>query len=165
MHRDDLAHSNDLAYSTAVSSRVVSLEIDSRRIMLIIDCPGLGEIASPAPPMDGTPQPEYVNAVAWLRTTLAPRALLDSLLGIEQAHGRSRGRRWAARTLDLDLVLYGGEIIDEPGLRLPHPGLTTRAFVLYPLAELVPQMEIPGAGPLPALCARVPADGLAVIED
>jgi 2-amino-4-hydroxy-6-hydroxymethyldihydropteridine diphosphokinase len=118
-----------------------------------------------SPPMDGTPQPDYVNAVAWLRTTLAPRALLDSLLGIEQAHGRSRGRRWAARTLDLDLLLYGGEIIDEPGLRIPHPGLTTRAFVLYPLAELVPQMEIPGAGPLPALCARVPADGLAVIED
>lgn len=118
-----------------------------------------------SPPMDGTPQPDYVNAVAWLRTTLAPRALLDALLGIEQAHGRDRGQRWAARTLDLDLLLYGGAVIDEPGLRIPHPGLTTRAFVLYPLAELVPQLEVPGAGPLPALCARVPADGLAVIED
>lgn len=118
-----------------------------------------------SPPMDGTEQPDYVNAVAWLETELAPRTLLDALLGIEQAHGRSRGQRWAARTLDLDLLLYSHDVINEPGLRIPHPGLTTRAFVLYPLAELVPQMEVPGAGPLLALCARVPADGLAVTED
>lgn len=118
-----------------------------------------------SPPMDGSSQPDYVNAVAWLKTSLAPRVLLDALLGIEQAQGRNRGRRWAARTLDLDLLLYGYEVIDEPGLRIPHPGLTMRAFVLYPLAELVPQLEVPGAGPLPALCARIPADGLAVIED
>lgn len=118
-----------------------------------------------SPPMDGSAQPDYVNAVAWLRTSLGARELLAALLGLERAHGRQRGQRWAARTLDLDLVLYGAETIDEPGLRIPHPGLTTRAFVLYPLAELVPQLEIPGAGPLPALCARVPADGLAVIED
>lgn len=119
-----------------------------------------------SPPMGPTEQPDFVNAVAALETSLAPRALLDALIGIERAHGRTRdGQRWGPRTLDLDLLLYGELVQDEAGLTLPHPGLTQRAFVLYPLAELAPDLGIPGVGPLRALLARVPAGDLAVIED
>lgn len=119
-----------------------------------------------SPPLGAPDQPHFVNAVARLETRLAPRELLDALLGIERAHGRRRdGRRWAPRSLDLDLLLYGAEVIREPGLEVPHPGLTGRAFVLYPLAELAPGLGIPGAGPLRGLLARVPADELTVIED
>ena len=119
-----------------------------------------------SPPLGPADQPDYVNAVARLDTTLMPRALLDALLGIERAHGRRRdGGRWGPRTLDLDLLLHGDTVLDEPGLTLPHPGLTTRAFVLYPLAELAPDLGIPGAGPLRALVARTPAGELAAIED
>src|SRR5690606_808780 len=76
-------------------------------------------------PLGDADQPDYVNAVARLETRLAARELLDALLAVERAHGRVRdGERWGPRTLDLDLVLYGDEVIDEPGLRVPHPGLT-----------------------------------------
>ena len=119
-----------------------------------------------SPPLGPTDQPDFINAVAALETTLAPRALLDALIDIERAHGRIRdGQRWGPRTLDLDLLLHGDTVQDEAGLALPHPGLTQRAFVLYPLAELAPDLGIPGAGPLRALLARVPAGDLAVIED
>lgn len=117
-------------------------------------------------PLGGLDQPDFVNAVARLETGLAARELLEALLEVERAHGRVRGgERWAPRALDLDLLLYGDEVIDEPGLVVPHPGLTTRSFVLYPLAELAPELGIPGAGPLREVLARVPADELAVIED
>lgn len=118
------------------------------------------------PAMGEAGHPDFVNAVARLETALAPRELLAGLLAIEAAQGRDRGAdRWGPRTLDLDLVVYGDRVIDEPGLTVPHPGLTTRAFVLYPLAELAPDLGIPGVGPLRALLARVPAGDLAVIED
>jgi 2-amino-4-hydroxy-6-hydroxymethyldihydropteridine diphosphokinase len=118
-------------------------------------------------PAVGEPgQPDFVNAVARVETTLGARDLLDALLAIEVAHGRGRGEsRWGPRTLDLDLVVFGDARIDEPGLTVPHPGLTGRAFVLYPLAELAPDLEIPGAGPIHTLIKRVPGDGLAVLED
>lgn len=119
-----------------------------------------------SPPLGPPDQPNFVNAVAALETTLTPRALLDALIGIERTHGRTRnGQRWGPRTLDLDLLLVGDVVQDEAGLTLPHPGLTQRAFVLYPLAELAPDLGIPGVGPLRALLARVPAGDLAVIED
>lgn len=119
-----------------------------------------------SPPLGPPDQPDYVNAVAALETTLAPRALFDALLEIERAHGRTRdGERWGPRTLDLDLLMVGDAVQDEAGLTLPHPGLTQRAFVLYPLAELAPDLGIPGAGPLRAVLARVPVGDLAVIED
>lgn len=92
--------------------------------------------------------PDYVNAVAELRTTLAPEALLDALQAIEQAHGRARPYRNAPRTLDLDLLLFGGRVIDTPRLRVPHPRLHERAFVLLPLAEIAPALVLPGRGPL-----------------
>lgn len=92
--------------------------------------------------------PDYVNAVAALDTTLSPLALLDALQAIEAAHGRTRPYHHAPRTLDLDLLLHGGIEMQSPRLTLPHPRLHLRAFVLEPLAELAPDLEIPGRGPL-----------------
>jgi 2-amino-4-hydroxy-6-hydroxymethyldihydropteridine diphosphokinase len=92
-------------------------------------------------------QPMFLNAVAELETELTARALLDHLLDVERRLGRERvGPRWSARTIDLDLLLYGGAVIDEPGLEVPHPRLQQRRFVLEPLAELVPELKIPGNG-------------------
>ena len=90
---------------------------------------------------------DYVNAVAEVDTSLGAHALLAQLHGIEQAHGRERPYRNAPRTLDLDLLLYGDEVIDEaPALTVPHPRMHERAFVLAPLAELAPALAIPGRG-------------------
>ncbi|WDK02138.1 2-amino-4-hydroxy-6-hydroxymethyldihydropteridine diphosphokinase [Xanthomonas campestris] len=93
-------------------------------------------------------QPDFINAVAAVRTTLAPLALLDGLLAIEQAFGRDRrdGERWGPRTLDLDVLLYAEQVIDLPRLQVPHPHLHARAFALVPLAELAPEAIIPGHG-------------------
>jgi len=95
-----------------------------------------------------TDQPAFVNAAAVLETELDARALLDAMLGIERDHGRERldGQRWGARTLDLDLLLYGDDVIDEPGLHVPHPHLHERAFALVPLVEIAPDLVIPGHG-------------------
>lgn len=108
-------------------------------------------------------QPDFVNAAALLATTLSPRALLDALLAIERAHGRERaadGSRWGPRTLDLDLLLYGDAVIDEPGLVVPHPQLHARAFVLVPLADVAADVEVPGHGRVDALLAAVDAAGI-----
>jgi 2-amino-4-hydroxy-6-hydroxymethyldihydropteridine diphosphokinase len=101
-------------------------------------------------------QPPYLNGAIVVDTTLAPRALLDALLEIERRLGRVRdGERWGPRTIDLDLLLYEDEVIDEPGLELPHPRLHERAFVLEPLAELDPTLEVPGRGRVATLLARL----------
>ncbi|MCC6197050.1 MAG: 2-amino-4-hydroxy-6-hydroxymethyldihydropteridine diphosphokinase [Burkholderiales bacterium] len=92
------------------------------------------------------PQPDYVNAVAALRTLLSPRALLARLHGIERRHGRRRGARNAARTLDLDLLLYERRRIVVAHLWVPHPRMHERAFVLRPLADVAPAAVIPGRG-------------------
>jgi 2-amino-4-hydroxy-6-hydroxymethyldihydropteridine diphosphokinase len=105
-------------------------------------------------------QPDFVNAVASIETLLTPRALLESLLAIERAQGRVRDFPNAPRTLDLDIVLYGEEVIDEPGLTIPHPRMLERAFVLVPLAEIAPRAIVPGAGPAARLAARADATGL-----
>ncbi len=97
-------------------------------------------------PLGDANQPEYINAVAQLLTGLAPQALLAALLAIEKHFGRERPFRGAARTLDLDLLLYATDIIDEPGLVLPHPRMQQRAFVLAPLVEIAPDCVIPGIG-------------------
>jgi len=88
--------------------------------------------------------PDYINAVAWLRTRLAPHELLDVLQHIERLHGRERPYRNAPRTLDLDLLLYGGQCIDTPRLNVPHPRMHQRAFVLRPLLDLAPEMKLQG---------------------
>ncbi len=118
------------------------------------------------PPMGPQDQPEYVNAVARLDTQLEPRALLDALQGIEAACGRRRdGTRWGPRMLDLDILVFGNEMIDQPGLRVPHPGIAQRDFVLFPLLELDPQLVIPGLGSVAALCRRMPDTGLVAIAE
>jgi 2-amino-4-hydroxy-6-hydroxymethyldihydropteridine diphosphokinase len=97
-------------------------------------------------------QPRFLNAAVALDTELEPRALLERLLEIERELGRTRdGPRWGPRTIDLDLLLYGDEVVDEPGLRVPHPRLHEREFVLEPLAELDPGVVVPGKGSVTAL--------------
>ncbi|MGD8547744.1 MAG: 2-amino-4-hydroxy-6-hydroxymethyldihydropteridine diphosphokinase [Thiohalophilus sp.] len=111
-------------------------------------------------PMGPAEQPDYINAVAAIDTELSPHALLDALQDIEQAHGRVRkGERWGPRTLDLDVLLYGEQVIDDQRLIIPHPGIAERAFVLYPLYEITGEdFNIPGHGPLQALLNRVATD-------
>ena len=101
-------------------------------------------------------QPDYINAVARLESALTAEALLDALQAIETRHGRMRNAHWGPRTLDLDILLYGDMRIDTPRLRVPHPGLAERNFVLQPLAEIAPDLDIPGLGPLRELLARCP---------
>ena len=99
-------------------------------------------------------QPRVLNAAAELETDLGPRLLLDRLLEVERALGRTRdGPRWGPRTIDLDLLLYGDERLDEPGLAVPHPRLHERRFALEPLAELDPALVVPGRGPVSVLLA------------
>lgn len=99
-------------------------------------------------------QPRFFNGALAVETTLSPRELLQLLLGVERALGRTRdGPRFGPRTIDLDLLLYGDEQLDEPGLALPHPRLHERRFALEPLAELAPGLEIPGRGSVEQLLA------------
>ena len=116
-------------------------------------------------PLGYSAQPDFVNAVAQIRTELAPRALLNALLEIERSLGRSRSHANAPRTLDLDLLLYDGTVIDEPGLRVPHPRMHTRAFVLAPLAEIAPGIEIPGQGPIAPLLAACAGQAIEKLVD
>jgi len=117
-------------------------------------------------PMGPADQPDYVNAVAMLDTCLSPLELLDALQGIETAQGRVRGpERWGPRTLDLDLLLYGAELIGNDRLQVPHPGMDERNFVLYPLSELAPELVLPDGRSLPQLLAACPRDGLEQLSD
>ena len=107
-------------------------------------------------PVGFTDQPRFVNAAARLVTELPPRALLERLLAVERALGRTRdGPRWGPRTIDLDLLLYGDVVLEEPGLSVPHPRLAERRFVLEPLAELDPGLVVPRRGPLGQLLATL----------
>ena len=106
-------------------------------------------------------QPRYTNAVAALDTDLAPLALLDTLQAIEADQGRERKERWGPRTLDLDLLVYGDQLIDEPRLKVPHYHMQARPFVLYPLAELVPtDFRLADGRQLADLLAACPFVGL-----
>lgn len=101
-------------------------------------------------------QPRFLNGAATVETSLSPRQLLNVLLGIERELGRVRdGTRWGPRTVDLDLLLYADERVDVPGLRVPHPRLHERRFALEPLAELDPELEIPGRGRVLDLLAHL----------
>jgi 2-amino-4-hydroxy-6-hydroxymethyldihydropteridine diphosphokinase len=111
------------------------------------------------PPWGIVEQPDFINAVARLETSLAPRELLDALLAIETRAGRMRGVRNGPRILDLDLLLYGDRIIREPDCVVPHPRLHERAFVLLPLADVAPDLEIPGHGRVAELLKRVDTAG------
>ena len=102
-------------------------------------------------PVGVVDQPSFLNGAVALETTHTPRELLDLLLTIEASLGRVREERWGPRTVDLDLLVYGDEVVDAPGLRVPHPHLHERRFALEPLAELAPELDVPGRGRVSAL--------------
>jgi len=97
-------------------------------------------------PVGMVDQPRFLNGAASIDTALSALELLDRLLATGRSLGRERGERWGPRTIDLDLLLYGDDVVDEPGLRVPHPRLHERRFALEPLAELDPELVIPGRG-------------------
>jgi len=112
-------------------------------------------------PMGPQDQPDYVNAVMCVATSLPPMDLLHRLQSIENAQGRVRkGERWGARTLDLDLLIYGDRKIEVPDLTVPHAGIAERSFVLHPLYEIAPQLVVPGKGNIADLVAKCPLNGL-----
>jgi 2-amino-4-hydroxy-6-hydroxymethyldihydropteridine diphosphokinase len=124
----------------------------------LIACSALYRTA-PVGPQD---QPDYVNAAARLETGLVAVDLLAALQGIERRHGRMRdGSRWGPRTLDLDILLFGGARIDRPGLHVPHRELANRSFVLVPLSDIAPpDLAVPGRGTLATLLGRCPREGV-----
>jgi 2-amino-4-hydroxy-6-hydroxymethyldihydropteridine diphosphokinase len=116
-------------------------------------------------PMGPQDQPDYVNAVAALRTELTAEQLLDALQKIELEQGRQRkDERWGPRTLDLDILLFGEQQINTSRLTVPHYGLKNREFVLYPLAEIQPDLQLPDGSSLQQLLQQVPANGLTVLQ-
>ena len=119
--------------------------------------------SKPLGPLD---QPDFVNAVVVLGTRLIPRALLKTLQGIEETHGRRRdGQVWGPRSLDLDILIYADSAIMESDLLIPHPGLYERAFVLYPLHDIEPDLVLPDGRRLEAVMAGSSSQGLEVIEE
>jgi 2-amino-4-hydroxy-6-hydroxymethyldihydropteridine diphosphokinase len=129
--------------------------VEALRVAAGIEVVALSKLRETEPVGVGE-QPRYLNGVVALETTLSARDLLALLLAVEQRFGRTRvPGEHAARTLDLDLLLYGDEELDEPGLTVPHPRLHERRFVLEPLAELAPGLLIPGRGGVESLLAGV----------
>ncbi|MBN9434250.1 MAG: 2-amino-4-hydroxy-6-hydroxymethyldihydropteridine diphosphokinase [Bosea sp.] len=116
------------------------------------------------PPWGPVPQGPYLNACVAVETSLPARALLDLCLAIERRHGRERAVRWGPRTLDIDILDYGGQHLDEPGLALPHPRLVERAFVLVPLADIAPGLVVEGRT-VAAWRAAIDASGVAARPD
>lgn len=119
-----------------------------------------------SPPWGRTDQDDFINAVIELRTRLAARVLLDYLLEVETRFGRVRGEddKWGPRTLDLDLLIFGEESLDLPGMHVPHPRMHERAFVLVPLAEIAATLEIPGRGQVSDLLAAIDSSGIEAID-
>lgn len=116
----------------------------------------------PLPPI--TDQPDFINAVAQLETTLNPHELLTELIKIEQHHGRVREKRWGSRTLDLDVLLFGNQIINTLELIIPHPEIKQRNFVLYPLYEIAPGLQLPDGTFVSALLANHSAPNIVNIS-
>ena len=113
-----------------------------------------------SPPMGPQDQPDYINAVVELESNLTAHKLLDQLQAIEQQQGRVRLRHWGERTLDLDIIVYADHIIDDERLHIPHKGIAQRSFVLYPLAEIAPELTIPKFGNITELTRHCPRAGL-----
>lgn len=116
-------------------------------------------------PMGNVSQPLFTNAVLEIRTRLSPRALLAELQKIERRGGRVRTLRWGPRTLDLDILVYADIILNQRDLTIPHPGIPARAFVLYPLRELAPNMQIPGMGTPASLIKDCPGPAPCRLSD
>jgi 2-amino-4-hydroxy-6-hydroxymethyldihydropteridine diphosphokinase len=131
-----------------------------RAVELLGDVPGVEVVTvselRETDPVGVVDQPRFLNGVAETETDLTPRELLETLLRVERDLGRVRGGvRWGPRTADLDLLVFGDEEVDEPGLHVPHPRLHERRFVLEPLAELDPHLVIPGRGTVSDLLAQL----------
>lgn len=119
-----------------------------------------------SPPWGCTDQPDFINAVVELQTRLAAIVLLDSLVEIEEKFGRVRNPddRWGPRRLDLDLLVFGDQSLQSPGLQVPHPRLHERGFVLVPLAQIAPDLEVPGRGRVSDLLAAIDASSVEAID-
>jgi len=113
-----------------------------------------------SPPMGPQDQPDYINAVIEIDTRLFAHHLLDDLQAIEQQQGRVRKRHWGERTIDLDILVYGANTLEDERLHVPHPGMAQRSFVLQPLAEIAPDLIIPTLGNIQQLLELCPIDGL-----
>lgn len=116
-------------------------------------------------PFGPVAQGDFINAVAGVLTQLNPHELLAALRALEVARGRRRAERWGPRILDLDLLVYGGQRVDTPDLTVPHPGIAERGFVLAPLADVAPDLDVPGAGRVAALLRALPDTGIAGVLD
>ena len=116
-------------------------------------------------PLGPPGQPDYLNAVAEIRTALSPEDLLMALQSIESSQGRTREEHWGPRTLDLDILLYGDLVLASQDLTIPHPELTRRNFVIYPLAELNPSLQLPDGQPIAKLLANMSAEGIVQLRD
>lgn len=131
----------------ALGSNLGDKEKNLRRALLLLMQQGVEVVRVSSflstEPYGVTDQPQFLNAVACVRTSLAPLALLDVLLATELAMGRVRLRHWGERNIDLDLLLYEDVVLDTPRLRLPHPDMQNRDFVLLPLAEIAPELKHP----------------------
>lgn len=131
----------------ALGSNLGDKEKNLRRALLLLTQQGVEVVRVSSflstEPYGVTDQPQFLNAVACVRTRLAPLALLDVLLATELAMGRVRLRHWGERNIDLDLLLYEDVVLDTPRLRLPHPDMQNRDFVLLPLAEIAPELKHP----------------------
>lgn len=131
----------------ALGSNLGDKEKNLRRALLLLTQQGVEVVRVSSilstEPYGVTDQPQFLNAVACVRTSLAPLALLDVLLATELAMGRVRLRHWGERNIDLDLLLYEDVVMDMPRLRLPHPDMQNRDFVLLPLAEIAPELKHP----------------------
>ncbi len=148
-----------VALGSNLGDRRATLE----RAMELLDAhPGVRVVATSSlretEPWGPVEQPPFLNGAVALDTTLGPRALLDVLLETEETLGRVRAERWGPRSIDLDLLLYGDAVVDEPGLVVPHPRLHERLFVLEPLAALQPEAVVPGRGVVRELLAALAGD-------
>jgi 2-amino-4-hydroxy-6-hydroxymethyldihydropteridine diphosphokinase len=149
-----------LAY-VGLGSNLGEREATLRRALDLLDAtPGVSVVGvsrfRETEPVGFLDQPRFLNGAAAVEAELPPRELLERLLEIERELGRTRtGPRFGPRTIDLDLLIYGGEVVDEPGLTVPHPRLHERRFALEPLAELDPALVVPGRGPIQALLAAL----------
>src|SRR4051794_10905655 len=141
-----------------VGDAEVTLRLAARRLEALGVVSAASQVYETAP-VGYTDQPPFANAVVELRTALDPERLLAELHRVEADFGRERSIRWGPRTLDLDLLWYGGEARDTPELTLPHPGAHEREFVLRPLAEIAPELELAGA-PVRHLLEELPPQGV-----
>ena len=145
------ARTSDLVRTSAIAKPRCAARWSSCEPRLIVDVVAVSAFRE-TDPVGYADQPSFLNAAAALDTTLSPRDLLELLLAVERELGRTReGPRFGPRTIDLDLLLHGDSVIDEPGLTVPHPRLHERRFALEPLAELDPALVVPGRGPVSAL--------------